>query len=564
MPTRAWRSEEDLVNALESCTRELGALCGGLEVQQLQDDCENPDEDVDVGSDTLASLEEVASECAALLACLEAGEIGSDEEVEDEGMNSAVTDSNHEKDQQQPQEEESDVPFHLEAGLAHELDSFADELNEFLARLRVPTTEENTVGVKASTAPFIIDTVKLPDEEVKPCCTDNEENSNASVAPVATGIAAAIKQGNVPTDNYDGNVAVVGADEANLFFIENTVDETDEHKWQNCTENEENPSASAAGVDINAGRVAAADNDRADSSRKNEVFSERTKKAITLHVKRLALQKQRRCRSGNRVWFSTKQQEAPEQERVQGVKVAWPSFQSSSFQQHIMRQQFARRRVKKIKDAQRLVEAARLKGSKPISYHSKRNDHKSSKQSATYLDRFKPSCVHFEAPNVSEPRYLCAVYLYDLRRLGTTYITFSSLSQLAQRVRARFAIEEVVTIYREVTELVFPQSDSMYRNNRKRHVKRQQRVSTLEQINDGDTLCVTQNAYDDMTILCDWIKQRQRIVHDFQYEVRQPRTDVSLAFTDENSIPSKPKVNNKPKLWDSNGRSIGVQAKEIS
>ncbi|EEY61985.1 uncharacterized protein PITG_13967 [Phytophthora infestans T30-4] len=118
------------------------------------------------------------------------------------------------------------------------------------------------------------------------------------------------------------------------------------------------------------------------------------------------------------------------------------------------------------------------------------------------------------------PKYLCAVYLYGLRRLGTTYITFSSLAQLEHRVRSRFAIDHVVSIYRE----------------------RLKRVSTLEQLNDGDTLCVTQNAYDDMDILCDWIKQRQRIVHDFQYT---------------------PKVSNKPQLWDSNGRSIGVQAKQM-
>ncbi|EGZ17587.1 hypothetical protein PHYSODRAFT_500491, partial [Phytophthora sojae] len=121
-----------------------------------------------------------------------------------------------------------------------------------------------------------------------------------------------------------------------------------------------------------------------------------------------------------------------------------------------------------------------------------------------------------EAQRLFDPRYLCSVYLYGLRRLGTTFITFSSLAKLEQRVRARFGIHEVVSIYRE----------------------RLQRVSSLEHVNDGDTLCITQNAYDDMTILCDWMKKRQQVLHGFQHQA--PRSS-------------------SPQLWDSNGRSIGVK-----
>ncbi|KAE9032135.1 hypothetical protein PR003_g9393 [Phytophthora rubi] len=84
MPARVFRGwsssdeeyssdEGDLVGVLESYTRELGVLCGGLEQQQLQDEDE---ELIEVGADTLASLEEMTGECATLLACLEAGEHG--------------------------------------------------------------------------------------------------------------------------------------------------------------------------------------------------------------------------------------------------------------------------------------------------------------------------------------------------------------------------------------------------------------------------------------------------------------------------------------------------------
>ncbi|ETP28763.1 hypothetical protein F442_21992, partial [Phytophthora nicotianae P10297] len=510
MPTRALRSGEDLVSALESCTRELGGLCFGLELHQLQDEREDPDEDVGVEQDTLASLEEMTSECYALLARLEAEGNGADEKVDGGALSSTAAFSNQENNQQQIQGEEPNDPYHLEAGLTHELDSFAGELNNLLASLRVPSTEGNATGVETFSAPLSVDTVKLPGEESKSSCTDNEESTNTGNAPVTASVATRIN-----VENGDAGKA----DEANVA----------ERKKQRCTDNEENtnietPVAATAGDDTNVESVSVLDANAAHLTRKNEVFSERTKKAIALHVKRLMLQKQRETQT--------------EQERVAGVKIPWSRFQSSSFHQHIMRQKFARRRVKQIQDAQRLVEAARLKGSKPISYRrSKRNEAKEkvSAKSATYLDKFKPSCVHIVTPNEYEPRYLCAVYLYGLRRLGTTYITFSSLDQLEQRVRSRFDINEVVSAYREVTEVVMPASE--YYNKRKRHVKRLQRISSLEQINDGDTLCVTQSAYDDMTILCDWIKQRQRIVHDFHYKVHHPTTAESSEYIEQRSIP---------------------------
>ncbi|KAG7378663.1 hypothetical protein PHYPSEUDO_009793 [Phytophthora pseudosyringae] len=525
MPTRALASSEedsgdgddrgDLVTSLESYTRELGTLCGGLEVQQLEAEGAQLDEDVDVGPDTLASLEEMTGECAALLACLEAGENGSDEEVnEEDEFGSAVEGPNHEKNKQQPQEDEPNDPCLLEAGLAHELDSFANELTDFLSCLGEAGTEENALDIAVSSSPMLADTADQPGEEKKQSGADHEENPSDILASAAASTAAAISVESVVVAVTDG----------------------------------------------------------ANSSPGNEVFSERTKKAIALHIKRLALQKQRRNGTGarRRVSAMTKAnnlEAQTERDRVPGAKVGWSRFQSTSFQQHIMRQKFARRRVQQTTESRRLVEAARLKRSKPISYHNttKSDGCKSSNQDAqrpTYLDQFKPTSAHHVTSSEYEPRYLCAVYLYGLRRLGTTYITFSSLAQLEQRVLAKFAIGEAVSIYREVTEAVLPKSALGRRSNRKRHVKRLQRLSTLEHVNDGDTLCVTQNSYEDMAVLCDWIKQRQRVVHDFQYEVRQPSTDVPSALTDDEPPPPQARTGNaagKAQLWDSNGRSIGVK-----
>ncbi|KAF4139749.1 hypothetical protein GN958_ATG10990 [Phytophthora infestans] len=533
------------VDALESCTQELGALCGGLDAQQFKDEC---DEDVSE-QDTLASLEEMAGECAALLACFEAEENRSGELVDDEEVTNAEN-SNNEKNHQLPQEEEPDESGPLKAGLAHELDSFADELNEFLVCWKESNTEESATNINV----YLCPSEGRSSEEEMP---KNEEIVDAIDPPVTS---------NAATDN---SVIIGEADEENL--LENIVEEMSKQKWQSCTDDESkvNKEAPAASTNIPDAHLTNDEAHTANLANTTEVISERTKNAIALHVKRMELQKKQRFGAPSKLWLSQttneKDQQIPtEQNHSPGVRVPWSKFQRSSFQQHITRQMFARRRVKQLRDAQRLVETARLKGSKRR--RPKINYHKASKpsaQNASYLGQFKPCTVHFVASSECEPKCLCAVYLYGLRRLGTTYITFSSLAQLEHRVRSRFAIDHVVSIYREVTELVFPESALRYCNSRKRHVKRLKRVSTLEQLNDGDTLCVTQNAYDDMDILCDWIKQRQRIVHDFQYTVQQCPTDVSSDFTDERTIPSKPKVSNKPQLWDSNGRSIGVQAKQM-
>ncbi|OWZ22439.1 hypothetical protein PHMEG_0002856 [Phytophthora megakarya] len=64
-----------------------------------------------------------------------------------------------------------------------------------------------------------------------------------------------------------------------------------------------------------------------------------------------------------------------------------------------------------------------------------------------------------------------------------------------------------------------------------------------------------------MTILCDWMKRRQLIVHGFQHELHQPPTSTSPSH--ESSTHTNPKATSnagcKPQLWDVNGRSIGIK-----
>ncbi|KAG1697081.1 hypothetical protein DVH05_017467 [Phytophthora capsici] len=461
--------EEDLADTLESCTRELDALCRGFELQQIEAEDDDLAEVVGAGLDILSSLEEITEDCNTLLACLEADNHGLDEEYD---QTKKIPDTEGNQSQQELPRPKTE--------LAHELDSFASELNEFLEKKQTQQAEVESTR---------------PETELA-----HELDSFASEL-----------------------------NELNQTLEENQTQQTE--------------TAPATTSQTQGG----------DETSSNEVFSERTKKAIALHIKRQALRKQRRHGIGGRFRVSTgaKDVEAPKhQTQPSGGKVVWSRYQNTSFQQHIIRQNYARRRLQQIKEAQRLVESARLKGPRPKD--SSKCSHQAT-QPPTYLSQFKANPPPFSE---YEPRYLCAVYLYGNRRLGTTYITFSSLYQLEQRIRARFSVGQIAGIYREVTE-VLPES-TRRRSNNLRTVKRLKRISTLENVTDGDTLCVTQNAYDDMTILCDWIKQRQCLVHEFEFKA--PPSDVPSGFTHNGSTPpsSKIEMTAKPQLWDSNGRSIGV------
>lgn len=319
-----------------------------------------------------------------------------------------------------------------------------------------------------------------------------------------------------------------------------------ERKYSNINK-KENSNGQADTIAVNSTRDA--DMDETNPSYEHNSFNERANKAIAMHVKR---QKQLRCKTGNRVSFLSNDQAVPiDQNRAFGIKV---TFQSKSYQQHITRQRLARWKVKQRQDAQRLAEVARLTGSKPSSSClSKTNSGRLAGQSTqitSYSSQFKSSSVQSISCAIGF-RYLCAVYLYGRRSLGTTFISFDSLVQLEQRIQAKFAIDKVTNIYRELT------------GQCKRHANRFQRILTLESLNDGDTLCVTQSSYDDMMLLCDWIKQRQRVNYNYQVKARPPATKMSLKIAKK----SKQKCSkvfkgagNMPQVWDSNGRSIGIDA----
>ncbi|KAK1945954.1 hypothetical protein P3T76_003002 [Phytophthora citrophthora] len=492
--------DEDLAGTLECCTRELSALCHGLELQQIEAEDDDYEEVVGAGLDTLSSLEEIQEECTALLACLEAENHSSDDD--DQTNKSPEV----EKDQTQQIEAEQS---RAETDLAREIDSFANELNKFL--------EENQ-------------TEQIEDEQLRPE-TELAHELDSFADDLNEFLSCLIEDG---TDKVE-DVKTYSSSPVTGEKLSNIVDSS---------------VSTAPVVSTTTGPA----HDVGETS-SNEVFSERTKKAIALHIKRQALQKQRRSGIGGGLRVSTggNDVEIPmQQSQPSGSKVVWSKYQSTSFQQHIIRQKFARRRLKQIKETERLVESARLRGPKP------KDSSKSSNQATptpTYLNQFKSNP---QPSSECEPQYLCAVYLYGNRRLGTTYITFSSLFQLEQRILARFSIGQMAGIYREVTEIL-PET-SRRRSNKLRSVKRLKRISMLENVTDGDTLCVTQNAYDDMTILCDWIKQRQYLVHEFEFKARQSPIDMSSEFTHNGSTlaSSKIGVTTKPQLWDSNGRSIGV------
>ncbi|KAI9987928.1 hypothetical protein PInf_024183 [Phytophthora infestans] len=278
MPTG--RRSVDLAGALESCTQELGALCGGLDAQQFKDEC---DEDVSE-QDTLASLEEMAGECAALLACFEAEENRSGELVDDEEVTNAEN-SNNEKNHQLPQEEEPDESGPLKAGLAHELDSFADELNEFLVCWKESNTEESATNINV----YLCPSEGRSSEEEMP---KNEEIVDAIDPPVTS---------NAATDN---SVIIGEADEENL--LENIVEEMSKQKWQSCTDDESkvNKEAPAASTNIPDAHLTNDEAHTANLANTTEVISERTKNAIALHVKRMELQKKQRFGAPSKLWLS--------------------------------------------------------------------------------------------------------------------------------------------------------------------------------------------------------------------------------------------------------------------
>ncbi|TYZ58491.1 hypothetical protein PybrP1_004196 [[Pythium] brassicae (nom. inval.)] len=158
---------------------------------------------------------------------------------------------------------------------------------------------------------------------------------------------------------------------------------------------------------------------------------------------------------------------------------------------------------------------------------------------------------------------LCGVYVYGNRGLGLAYFTCSTLAQLEERVRRHFRLPAVLNFYREQT----------VPSTRKRVASKTrtfQRITAFKQIRDGDRLCVTQDSYDDMAILCEWIKQRQLRVYNLQSQqrsrARSPATaSVHPKQTARNGEPDSQNSSGTfgsgtvASLWDANGRSMSVK-----
>lgn len=273
----------------------------------------------------------------------------------------------------------------------------------------------------------------------------------------------------------------------------------------------------------------------------------------------------------------------------------WKDYQSKSFQQHIKRQQQARQQVEYEHLMAEKAEAAHFKRAKDeLRLGSTCSAHPKSQSRKTYSMQFvqdrhpKQVCQQQEqnhhhmhagddANDVGDVTasggLLCGVYLYGNRRLGMVYITCSALPQLKERICLRFTISSVLNLYRE---RALP---SAGRNGKKRHAhnsKALQRITTFDQVRDGDRICATQDAYEDMAILCEWMKRRQSQVYQIQHqesasELEAPvRSPSTVEYSDHKVVKKVPTFassvvegGENATLWDANGRNMAVKKQLI-
>lgn len=284
----------------------------------------------------------------------------------------------------------------------------------------------------------------------------------------------------------------------------------------------------------------------------------------------------------------------------------WKEYQSKSFQQHILRQQQARHLVELELVAAENATAAhfkraqcglKLKGRGRTPPDEQLGGRVSTVSDASYLRQFwrtqtrrpdnksvreasdravvaaeKEEAVDDLAP--AENGVLCGVYIYGNRRLGLSYFTCSTLAQLEERVCRHFRIDAITNIYKE---RVLPCSRKRLASSK---TKSFQRITMFEQVRDGDRLCVTQDSYEDMAILCEWIKQRQLRVYNIHPQ-QQQHTNIGTLTTAKaqavgqvgtseecaamirsavcNATPTATAPTIAESLWDANGRSVSIK-----
>lgn len=288
--------------------------------------------------------------------------------------------------------------------------------------------------------------------------------------------------------------------------------------------------------------------------------------------------------------------------------VLWKEYQSKSFQQHIKRQQQARALVAQETLAAETAAAAHYKraqyalqlhrnGTAAVAQQAPPDlGRRKTVYSATYLKHFwqgrrrglepprvtgtsaSPSVAPGQsdsgAPSLDANSLLCGVYVYGKRRLGLAYFTCATLEQLIARVCVRFGIASVLNVYRERAVAAPTLVRTGDRRARRAAGKTFQRVTAFEQVRDGDRLCVTQDAYEDMAILCEWIQQRQVRVYRMASQMQatngatQQRLSTKQAGVDQVAPLKAPVLDSTVRsassgsssvLWDSNGRSVAIK-----
>lgn len=304
---------------------------------------------------------------------------------------------------------------------------------------------------------------------------------------------------------------------------------------------------------------------------------------------------------------NTKTRPKPQQQlhahmrEILGSPTLWKEYQSKSFQQHIRRQQQARLQVEQESLEAEKAEVAHFKRAKHALKFSDNHPATSTipvtvrstaVHDTTYLRRFckdrrraadPPHPAQQSPPDspMMTKGLLCGVYLYGKRQLGLAYFTCSSLAQLQERVCQRFGVSSVLNFYRERV-VATSTTNSELLLGRKRTAaaaKSFQRITSFSQVHDGDRLCATRDSYEDMAILCEWIKQRQQRIHHMQPTSEPPKPSPSgpiqhgeckskttqsraqVTTTNTGALPAQTEEN--ASLWDANGRCVAVKKQLI-
>ncbi|KAF1331190.1 hypothetical protein FI667_g4512, partial [Globisporangium splendens] len=543
-----------LVETLEECTRQLEALCGqlGVDAHRVEcdddgaatdmsdeSDCDEEDDDKDF-EEQQCSVIEMADECMHLLTCLEAVRL---EEYE---VNARVEEQISETDKArgvriggdagrngdldcQFVDGESPPPTLVNLELLDEIATLANDLHALTSLLAVA----NDSSLEES-----------DNESVK------EESPPLPVRPTAP-----------EPSECNSNVVVDADQERTQDLLTSTV-------------------VSPSTEEIRPG---------ADATKSTPV--------VRPTLTRLKIRKHHAASNP-----ATRRSERDKVHEILKSPDFWKEYQSKSFQQHIKRQQRARRQVEfehlmsekaaaaHFRRAKYELRLGKPASPKRLAIHTRscfqktylmqfHQDRQQPKQLSTSKQPQPQNLVptqHDGDADKTEVGLLCSVYLYGNRGLGMAYITCTSLEQLKERICLRFSLTSVLNLYRE--QRVLTQSSRNKRHTRSSN-KVLQRLTTFDNVHDGDRICVTQNAYEDMAILCDWMKQRQRHVYHIQPQheekegmgdapVRRPSTfrysnskdgDKSIAVCPSFAVD----VDDRETLWDANGRNMAVKKQLI-